>query len=168
MRPQSRPIVRKLPPCMLVHFSECWRPTKRGRIISVQRPPTAYLLPVVARTGIRHFPSAGQLLTKYITRRRGGRQNLRWRGIRHSLRLLNEKATTAARIMARQGVQGSSFDPRARVASDEAARAIRTPMRDIALVHPRNFGGPRSYLHLPSEQVSESPVPGLDTARAPS
>ena len=78
---------------------------KGGRIISVQRPPTAYLLPVVARTGIRHFPSAGQLLTKYITRRRGGRQNLRWRGIRHSLRLLNEKATTAARIMSRQSGQ---------------------------------------------------------------
>src|SRR5262249_43793158 len=114
------------------------------------------------------FPSAGQLLTKYITRRRGGRQNLRWRGIRHSLRLLNEKATTAARIMSRQGVQGSSFDPRARVASEARRGGITTPLRDNAVVHHSKFGGPMSDLHLRSEQVSESPVLGRDTARAPS
>src|SRR5262249_20760206 len=51
---------------------------KGGRIISVQRTPTASLLPVIARTEIRHFRSSGQLLTKYMTRRAGGSQNLKW------------------------------------------------------------------------------------------
>jgi hypothetical protein len=40
-------------------FQDAERPTKKCRIIGVQRLPTAHLLPTVARTEIRHFRLKG-------------------------------------------------------------------------------------------------------------
>ena len=44
---------------MIVNFQDAERPTKKCRIIGVQRLPTAYLLPIVAQTEIRHLRLKG-------------------------------------------------------------------------------------------------------------
>jgi hypothetical protein len=52
--------------------------------VGVMRPPTALLLPIVARTEIRRFRIKGQLATKYLIVRRKGRTKTR---ICYSLKL---------------------------------------------------------------------------------
>ena len=45
----------------LVNSSVCYETDKKARRVRVQRLPTAYLLPIVAQTEIRHIPFKRQL-----------------------------------------------------------------------------------------------------------
>ena len=70
---QSRRVIRCLSVCEhLSRKCEVEDRLKGGRIISVQRPPTAYLLPVAARTVIRHFRLRASFQQNNITRWDGG------------------------------------------------------------------------------------------------